>query len=126
VRMKVTSLMSFQVHAWINDVQRSIRTDRQDLKCQCHSIRHTLSSKSPSSKSLAHVQLINYLTAPNCVIWSALLASAAVPGILSPVVLRISIANLKVVLMMKTKTGRIAPYNFGHKVFISFKLVLSY
>jgi hypothetical protein len=63
------------------------------------------------------VQLINYLTAPNCVIWSALLASAAVPGMLSPVVLRMSIANLKVVLMMKTKTGRVAPYNFGHKVF---------
>ena len=31
------------------------------------------------------VQLINYLTAPDCVIWSSLLASAAVPGILSPV-----------------------------------------
>jgi len=31
------------------------------------------------------VQLINYLTAPDCVIWSSLLASAAVPGILPPV-----------------------------------------
>jgi len=30
-------------------------------------------------------QLINYLTAPDCVIWSSLLASAAVPGILPPV-----------------------------------------
>ncbi len=48
--------------------------------------------------------LANYLTSPDCVIWSAVLASAAVPGILNPVV-----------LMMKTKTGTLAPYSFGHK-----------
>ncbi|KAI1487200.1 patatin-like phospholipase domain-containing protein [Biscogniauxia mediterranea] len=48
--------------------------------------------------------LCNYLTAPNCVIWSAVLASAAVPGILNPVV-----------LMMKTKDGSLVPFSFGHK-----------
>ncbi|KIW02730.1 uncharacterized protein PV09_06164 [Verruconis gallopava] len=48
--------------------------------------------------------LANYLTAPDCVIWSAVLASAAVPGILNPVV-----------LMKKTKTGKLEPYSFGHK-----------
>ena len=48
--------------------------------------------------------LTNYLTAPDCVIWSAVLASAAVPGILNPVV-----------LMMKTRSGTLAPYSFGHK-----------
>lgn len=48
--------------------------------------------------------LINYLTAPDCVIWSAVLASAAVPGILNPVV-----------LMMKTPNGALTPYSFGHK-----------
>ncbi|MCJ1485836.1 hypothetical protein MMC06_006011 [Schaereria dolodes] len=48
--------------------------------------------------------LTNYLTAPDCVIWSAVLASAAVPGILNPVV-----------LMMKTRNGTLAPYSFGHK-----------
>lgn len=48
--------------------------------------------------------LANYLTAPNCVIWSAVLASAAVPGILNPVV-----------LMTKTRYGGLAPYSFGHK-----------
>ena len=48
--------------------------------------------------------LTNYLTAPDCVIWSAVLASAAVPGILNPVV-----------LMMKTPNGSLAPYSFGHK-----------
>ncbi|KAK0711192.1 hypothetical protein B0H67DRAFT_540501 [Lasiosphaeris hirsuta] len=48
--------------------------------------------------------LCNYLTSPDCVIWSAVLASAAVPGILNPVV-----------LMMKTRTGQLAPYSFGHK-----------
>jgi predicted acylesterase/phospholipase RssA len=48
--------------------------------------------------------LANYLTAPDCVIWSAVLASAAVPGILNPVV-----------LMRKTREGTLAPYSFGHK-----------
>ncbi|KAH8176315.1 patatin-like phospholipase domain-containing protein [Sarocladium implicatum] len=48
--------------------------------------------------------LCNYLTSPDCVIWSAVLASAAVPGILNPVV-----------LMMKTSDGTLMPYSFGHK-----------
>ncbi|KAI0104120.1 lipase [Nemania sp. FL0031] len=48
--------------------------------------------------------LCNYLTSPDCVIWSAVLASAAVPGILNPVV-----------LMMKTLNGSLVPYSFGHK-----------
>ncbi|KAG5951519.1 hypothetical protein E4U53_002916 [Claviceps sorghi] len=48
--------------------------------------------------------LCNYLTSPDCVIWSAVLASAAVPGILNPVV-----------LMMKTRDGTLMPYSFGHK-----------
>ncbi|CEJ54062.1 Putative Patatin-like phospholipase domain-containing protein ACLA_029670 [Penicillium brasilianum] len=48
--------------------------------------------------------LANYLTAPDCVIWSAVLASAAVPGILNPVV-----------LMTKKRDGTLAPYSFGHK-----------
>lgn len=48
--------------------------------------------------------LANYLTAPDCVIWSAVLASAAVPGILNPVV-----------LMRKNKEGKLEPYSFGHK-----------
>lgn len=48
--------------------------------------------------------LANYLTSPDCVIWSAVLASAAVPGILNPVV-----------LLMKTPGGTLQPYSFGHK-----------
>lgn len=48
--------------------------------------------------------LANHITAPDCVIWSAVLASAAVPGILNPVV-----------LMKKNKDGTLAPYSFGHK-----------
>ncbi|KAF2177003.1 lipid particle protein [Zopfia rhizophila CBS 207.26] len=48
--------------------------------------------------------LANYLTSPDCVIWSAVLASAAVPGILNPVV-----------LMKKAKDGTLVPYSFGHK-----------
>lgn len=48
--------------------------------------------------------LANYLTSPDCVIWSAVLASAAVPGILNPVV-----------LMKKASDGTLVPYSFGHK-----------
>jgi predicted acylesterase/phospholipase RssA len=48
--------------------------------------------------------LANYLTAPDCVIWSTVLASAAVPGILNPVV-----------LMRKNRDGKLEPYSFGHK-----------
>ncbi|TFK91801.1 patatin-domain-containing protein [Polyporus arcularius HHB13444] len=49
-------------------------------------------------------KLLNYITAPDTVIWSALLASAAVPGILNPVA-----------LMQKTKDGNIVPWNWGTK-----------
>jgi len=48
--------------------------------------------------------LLNYLTSPDCVIWSAVIASAAVPGILNPVV-----------LMQKLSDGTLAPFSFGHK-----------
>ncbi|KAL9063083.1 MAG: hypothetical protein Q9157_008433, partial [Trypethelium eluteriae] len=48
--------------------------------------------------------LANYLTSPDCVIWSAVLASAAVPGIMNPVV-----------LMKKMGDGTLVPYSFGHK-----------
>jgi predicted acylesterase/phospholipase RssA len=49
-------------------------------------------------------KLLNYLTSPDTVIWSALIASAAVPGILNPVV-----------LMQKLKDGKIVPWNWGSK-----------
>ncbi|KAI0092473.1 acyl transferase/acyl hydrolase/lysophospholipase [Irpex rosettiformis] len=49
-------------------------------------------------------KLLNYLNAPDTVIWSALLASAAVPGILNPVV-----------LMQKLRDGSLVPWNWGSK-----------
>ncbi|KAG8747549.1 hypothetical protein FRC10_000685 [Ceratobasidium sp. 414] len=49
-------------------------------------------------------KLLNHLTAPDCLIWSAIIASAAVPGILNPVV-----------LMHKTKIGAIVPWNYGSR-----------
>lgn len=48
--------------------------------------------------------LNNHITSPDCVIWTAVLASAAVPGILNPIV-----------LMRKNKDGTLSPYSFGHK-----------
>ncbi|KAL9936950.1 hypothetical protein V8E36_004185 [Tilletia maclaganii] len=50
------------------------------------------------------VKLLNHLTSPHCIIWSSLLASAAVPGLLNPVC-----------LMQKTKDGEAIPYNLGHR-----------
>ena len=47
--------------------------------------------------------LNNHITSPDCVIWSAVLASAAVPGILNPIV-----------LMRKKKDGTLIPYSFGN------------
>ncbi|KAH6914879.1 patatin-like phospholipase domain-containing protein [Coprinopsis sp. MPI-PUGE-AT-0042] len=49
-------------------------------------------------------KLLNYITAPDTVIWSTLLASAAVPGILNPVV-----------IMKKLKDGTIVPWNWGSR-----------
>ncbi|CAH1763500.1 16247_t:CDS:2 [Entrophospora sp. SA101] len=49
-------------------------------------------------------KVLNYITAPDCVIWSAVIASAAVPGILNPVV-----------LMQKLKNGTLVPYNYGNR-----------
>ncbi|KAJ7590978.1 acyl transferase/acyl hydrolase/lysophospholipase [Mycena floridula] len=49
-------------------------------------------------------KLLNYCTSPDTVIWTALLASAAVPGVLNPVV-----------LMKKLKDGSIVPWNWGSR-----------
>ncbi|KAG0139595.1 hypothetical protein CROQUDRAFT_70045 [Cronartium quercuum f. sp. fusiforme G11] len=49
-------------------------------------------------------KLLNFITAPNCVIFSAVLASAAVPGVLNPVV-----------LLEKTKDGNVRPWQFQGK-----------
>ncbi|PWN22881.1 patatin-domain-containing protein, partial [Microstroma glucosiphilum] len=57
----------------------------------------------PSEKN-SPVKLLNHITAPRCVIWSALLASAAVPGLLPPVC-----------LMQKTRKGEYVPWNWGHR-----------
>ncbi|KIY71470.1 patatin-domain-containing protein [Cylindrobasidium torrendii FP15055 ss-10] len=49
-------------------------------------------------------KVLNYVTAPNTIIWSTLLASAAVPGVMNPVV-----------LMEKQKDGPAIPWNWGSR-----------
>ncbi|KAG0234523.1 hypothetical protein BGW41_001122 [Actinomortierella wolfii] len=51
-------------------------------------------------------KLLNYLTTPDCVIWSAVIASAAIPGILNPVV-----------LMRKRPNGSLVPFSYGGRGF---------
>ncbi|KAA1093138.1 hypothetical protein PGT21_026362 [Puccinia graminis f. sp. tritici] len=48
--------------------------------------------------------LLNFITAPNCVIFSAILASAAVPLVMNPVV-----------LLEKKRDGRVRPWRFQGK-----------
>ncbi|KAK4687123.1 hypothetical protein P7C73_g3007, partial [Tremellales sp. Uapishka_1] len=63
--------------------------------------------------------LLNHLTAPNCLIWSAIIASAAVPGILNSVRFFIQIRSgpilisAQVVLMAKDRNGQVKPHNLG-------------
>ncbi|KAF9158965.1 hypothetical protein DFQ26_007049 [Actinomortierella ambigua] len=47
-------------------------------------------------------KLLNYLTTPDCVIWSSVIASAAIPGVLNPVV-----------LMRKRPDGSLVPFSYG-------------
>ena len=49
-------------------------------------------------------KVLNYVTAPDTIIWSTLLASAAVPGIMNPVV-----------LMEKLRDGTAVPWNWGSR-----------
>ncbi|KAG0273945.1 hypothetical protein BGZ95_010258 [Linnemannia exigua] len=51
-------------------------------------------------------KLLNYLTTPDCVVWSAVIASAAIPGILEPVV-----------LMRKRPDGTLVPFSYGGRGF---------
>lgn len=51
------------------------------------------------------VILCNNITSPNCIIWSSLLASSAVPGILNPVVL----------MMKNPNNGKVIPFSLGNK-----------
>ena len=55
-------------------------------------------------KNYRPTKVLNYITAPDTVIWSAMLATAAVPGIMNPVV-----------LMQKLKNGQLVPWNWGSK-----------
>jgi len=49
-------------------------------------------------------RLLNYITAPNVLIWSACIASSCIPGIFDPVE-----------LLCKNEYGHIVPYNKGSK-----------
>lgn len=96
----------------IYDFPRGIYSDWAYTERFCHSGRATFVSACwigrlaviKLSFIFRPTKLLNYLTAPDTVIWSALLASAAVPGILNPVV-----------LMQKLRDGSVVPWNWGSK-----------
>ncbi len=52
-------------------------------------------------------QILNYLTAPNVIVWTAVLASCSIPGIFEPVE-----------LWAKTSSGQVRPYHFTRTAWI--------
>ena len=52
-------------------------------------------------------QILNYLTAPNVIVWTAVLASCSIPGIFEPVE-----------LWAKTSSGQVRPYHFSRTAWI--------
>ena len=50
-------------------------------------------------------RLLNYLTAPNVLIWSAIVASCAIPGMFDPVELMMKIENGKVIAYCPPSRG---------------------
>ena len=54
----------------------------------------------PLGTSLAPTKMLNYITAPDVVIWSAMLASSSIPGVLNPVVL----------MRKRPDTGKLEPF----------------
>ena len=54
----------------------------------------------PLGTSHAPTKMLNYITAPDVVIWSAILASSAIPGVLNPVVL----------MRKRRDDGRVEPF----------------
>ncbi|RCI15301.1 hypothetical protein L249_6603, partial [Ophiocordyceps polyrhachis-furcata BCC 54312] len=64
-----------------------------------------------SADAHSPTMLCNYLTSPDCVIWSAVLASAAVPGILNPVVLMAKTASRD----GRSPSHTLSPFSFGQK-----------
>ncbi|KAJ2662920.1 hypothetical protein IWW48_001628 [Coemansia sp. RSA 1200] len=56
-------------------------------------------SCTPIGHKYSPPKLMNYISAPNVIIWSAVLASACLPGVMQPMV-----------LLMKTRDGKVKPY----------------
>ncbi|CAO3630213.1 unnamed protein product [Cunninghamella blakesleeana] len=60
-------------------------------------------------------KLLNHITAPNCVIWSAILGSVAIPVEDELIIKKKKILN-PVVLMQKIPySNHLVPYNYGHR-----------
>lgn len=99
-------------HPWIYDISRSLFKNWANIEHFRDTRRPTLVRINHRFKTMisthgyfcSPTKLLNYMTAPDTIIWSALLASAAVPGILNPVV-----------LMQKLRDGQIVPWNWGSK-----------
>ncbi|GEQ68857.1 hypothetical protein JCM33374_g2526 [Metschnikowia sp. JCM 33374] len=70
-----------------------------------HSTGRQLNISTVPAEPNSPVILCNTVTSPNCIIWSSLLASSAVPGILNPVVL----------MMKDTKNQEAVPFSMGNK-----------
>ena len=99
-------------HPGVYDIPRSLLKNWANIEHFRNSRRSTLVRINHWLKTIiathsylcSPTKLLNYMTAPDTIIWSAILASAAVPGILNPVV-----------LMQKLRDGQVVPWNWGSK-----------
>ena len=86
----------------ISVLQECIRANSGDVTFleAYHRTRRVLNITVSSSTNYELPRLLNYLTAPDVLIWSAVSASSAIPGLYAPVP-----------LMAKTRTGAFEPWN---------------
>jgi hypothetical protein len=77
------------------------------LSCVCSELSgriiNIVVSPASGSGNKDSLRLLNYLTAPNVLVWSAALASCAIPGVYAPVEL----------MKKDEKTGKLSPYMEG-------------
>jgi len=108
VRRKITRLFTQGVLMDIKILKRCVKANVAPLTFQeayelSGRIINIVVSPASGSGNKDSLRLLNYLTAPNVLVWSAALASCAIPGVYSPVE-----------LMKKDETtGKLVPYLEG-------------
>ena len=108
VKRKITRLFTQGVLMDIKILKKCVKANVPPLTFQeayelSGRIINIVVSPASGSGNQDTLRLLNYLTAPNVLVWSAALASCAIPGIYAPVEL----------MKKDEKTGKLSPYMEG-------------